>query len=207
MSISYLWKLSQFPEKVECAIHFRRSAGSFIGIEKCDTSQLAGKYSWEYIFFPLPKENDHLVAFFPPPRLVFGEYRAKSITSACRQLWCFCQSKKIADTRGIFHDLLFSRWFCRTLPSEWKMGNLTIGENLAFSSNLLNSGWNIAKGTTDTRVGCFHQGFILQVDQNPAWKYWSNFSLKVTTKLQLQILTKLSPTCSWASIQSNTNKV
>ena len=50
MSISYFWKLSQFPEKVECAIHFRRSEGSFIGIEKCDTSQLAGKYSWEYIF-------------------------------------------------------------------------------------------------------------------------------------------------------------
>ena len=118
MSISYLWKLSQFPEKVECAIHFRRWAGSFIGIEKCDTSQLARKY----IFCSLPKENDHLVAFFLPPRLVFGEYRAKSIASACRQLWCFCQSKKIADTRGIFLYLLFSRWFCRVLPSRVENG-------------------------------------------------------------------------------------
>ena len=68
MSISYLWKLSQFPEKVECAIHFRRSAGSFIGIEKCDTPQLAGKYSWEYIF-PTPKGKWSPGGLLPPPKI------------------------------------------------------------------------------------------------------------------------------------------
>ena len=77
MSISYLWKLSQSPTKVECAIHFRRSAGSFIGIEKCDTSQLAGKYSWEYIFSHSQRK---MITWWPsstpqlfatPPKVIF----------------------------------------------------------------------------------------------------------------------------------------
>ena len=73
-------------------------------------------------FFPLPKENDHLVAFFLPPRLVFGEYRAKSITSTCRQLWCFCQSKKIADTRGIFLFFCFLDDYAGCCLPEWGIG-------------------------------------------------------------------------------------
>ena len=96
----------------------------------------------------------------------------------------------------------------RCLP-EWKMGNLTIGENLGFLSNLMNSGWNIAKGKTDTRVECFHlsSGFLIHIksrsksslrilnklqpqsiDQTTASKCWPKLSFKISTKLKPQSL-------------------